>query len=229
VPMWLSFDWAVTFLGIIGAAAVGLAIIPDVEPNEALFAVLGEYLPTGLMGLAFVGALACAMSTSSSYFLVSGGVVGHDLQKVWRPKPTDAQKTLWTRIGIIISAVISIGLAFVFEKIMGVWVFQATIIICTCLIPVYFGTFSKKPPKKIAGTLATVVGLVLSIVWYILSVTVGEADEDIGTQIITWGDTQLWQEYGILIVVPIVLIVYFLGSIFGKKTAADDAVQEVSK
>ncbi len=230
VPMWLSFDWACTFLGIIGAAAVGLAIIPEVAPNEALFAVLGEYLPTGLMGLAFVGAMAAAMSTSSAYFLVSGGVVGYDLKKAFRKQdPSDSQKTWWTRYGIIISAVLSCGLAFVFEKIMSVWVFQATIIICTCLIPVYFGTFSRKPPKKIAGTLATVVGLVLSVVWYVLSVTVGEANEDIGTQIITWGDTQLWQEYGILIIVPIVLVVYIVANFLGKKTTADAAAQEVSK
>jgi uncharacterized protein (DUF486 family) len=123
--------------------------------------------------------------------------------------------------------VISIGLAFAFEKIMGVWVFQATIIICTSLIPVYFGTFSKKPPKKIAGTLATVVGLGLAIIWYILSLTVGHPDEDIGTQIMTIGGTDLWQEYGILIIIPIVIIVYLIASIFGKKTMADEAAQEV--
>jgi SSS family solute:Na+ symporter len=227
VPMWLSFDWAVTFLGIIGAAAVGLAIIPDVEPNEALFSVLGQYLPIGVLGLAFVGVLASAMSTADSYFLVSGGVIGYDLQKVWRPKATDKQKERWTKNGILISAVISIGLAFAFEKIMGVWVFQATIIICTSLIPVYFGTFSKKPPKKIAGTLATVVGLGLAIIWYILSLTIGHADEDIGTQIMTIGGTDLWQEYGILIIIPIVIIVYFIASIFGKKTMADEAPREV--
>lgn len=221
VPMWLSFDWAVTFLGLIGAAAIGLAIIPEVEPNQALFAVLGEYLPTGLLGLAFVGVLAAAMSTADSYFLVSGGVVGHDLQKVWRPQATDKQKERWTKNGILISAVISVGLAFVFEKIMGVWVFQATIIICTALIPVYFGTFSRKPPKKIAGTLATVVGLGLSVIWYILTVTIGYADDDIGTQIIMAGDTALWQEYGILMIVPIVFIVYVVANALGRKTMAD--------
>jgi SSS family solute:Na+ symporter len=229
VPMWLAFDWAVTFLGMIGAAAVGLAIIPDVEPNEALFAVIGQYLPVGLLGLFFVGAMAAAMSTASAYFLVSGGVVGYDLQRAFRKKePTDGQKTWGTRYGIILSAVISIGLAFVFQKIMGVWVFQATIIICTCLIPVYFGTFSKKPPKKIAGTLATIVGLALSIIWYILTVTVGEADEDIGTQIITWGETQLWQEYGILMIVPIVFVIYVVANALGKKTMPPKVAQEVS-
>jgi SSS family solute:Na+ symporter len=228
VPMWLSFDWAVTFLGMLGAAAVGLAIIPDVEPNQALFAVLGEYLPVGFLGLAFVGIFAAAMSTSDSYFLVAGGVIGYDLQKVWRPQVTDRQKERWTKNGILISAAISVGLAFVFEKIMGVWVFQATIIICTSLIPVYFGTFARKAPKKIAGTLATVVGLVLSLGWYIATVTIGYTDEEIGTQIIDVGETQLWQEYGILMIIPIVFIIYVVANFLGKKTVEDATTEGVS-
>lgn len=230
VPMWLSFDWAVTFLGLLGAAAIGLAIIPEVEPNQALFAMLGQYLPTGLLGLAFVGIMAAAMSTSSSYFLVAGGVVGYDLYKVWKRDPTDAGKERMTKIGIIISAIISVGLAFVFERIMGVWVFQATVIICTSLIPVYFGTFSRKPPKKIAGTLAAVVGLVLAIGWYVATVTIGVTDEDIGTQVIQIGDTVLWQEYGILMIVPVVFIIYVVANFLGKKTMGDgdDNRQEVS-
>ena len=106
---------------------------------------------------------------------------------------------------------------------MGVWVFQATIIICTCLIPVYFGVFSKKAPKKIAGTLAAVVGLALSVVWYASTLLFGHMDEDIGTYIISIGNMELWQEYGILYIVPIVLVVYLIANAAGKKTMQEVA------
>ena len=224
VPMWLAFDWCVSFIGILAAAAVGLGIIPEIAPNEALFAVLGQYLPTGLLGLFVAGVLACAMSTADSYFLVSGGVIGYDLYKgVFKPDATGEQCERVTKMGMLFSACLSLGLSFVFERIMGVWVFQATIIICTCLIPVYFGVFSKKAPKKIAGTLAAVVGLALSVVWYASTLLFGHMDEDIGTYIISIGNMELWQEYGILYIVPIVLVVYLIANAAGKKTMQEVA------
>jgi len=226
VPMWLAFDWCVSFIGILAAAAVGLGVIPDIAPNEALFAVLGTYLPTGLVGLFFAGVLAAAMSTADSYFLVAGGVIGYDLYKgVINPKASGDQCERMTKIGMLISAALSLTLSFAFDRIMGVWVFQATIIICSTLVPVYFGAFSKKAPKKIAGTLASLTGLVLSIVWYLMTILVGHEDEDIGTFIITIGGADFWQEYGILIITPIVLIVFLIANAVGKKTMAQEAAK----
>ena len=50
-----------SFLGILGAAAIGLAIIPEVEANEALFAIVGQYLPIGVMGIFVAGVMAHTM------------------------------------------------------------------------------------------------------------------------------------------------------------------------
>jgi SSS family solute:Na+ symporter len=236
VPMWLSFDWAVTFLGISAAAAIGLGVIPEVEPNQALFAMLGQYLPVGLLGLAFVGILAAAMSTSDSYFLASGGVIGYDLYKVVRPKSTGAQRQRMVKIGILISAVLSISLAFVFERIMTVWVFQATIIITTALIPVYMGTFLKKKPKRIAGTLSATVGLVLAVGYYLWIMIFGFWNENAAVQMLKLPamplidvpgvkSVNLWTEYGILIITPIVLVVFLVANWLGKEVEPDKAIE----
>jgi solute:Na+ symporter, SSS family len=227
VPMWLSFDWAVTFLGLMAAAAVGLGIIPEVEANEALFAIVGQYLPIGIMGIFVAGVLACAMSTADSYFLVAGGVVGFDIyKKMINPKADDKKVERVTKYGILGSAALSLLLSFTFERIMEVWVFQATIIITTALIPVYFGAFSKKAPKKIAGTLAAIVGLVLSLIWYIWSNFFGTWSEDWEVYVIKIGQVELWQEYGILIITPIVLIIYLIASALGKKTMENEPLTQ---
>ena len=227
VPMWLSFDWCVTFLGLMGAAAIGLGIIPEVEANEALFAVAGQYLPAGLVGLFVAGVFSAAMSTADSYFLVAGGVIGYDIYKnVINPNADQKQTERMTKIGVLISAALSLILCFTFERIMEVWVFQATIIIATCLIPVYFGTFSKKPPKKIAGTMATVFGFCASVVWYIWTNFFGTYNPDSEVYTVKIGNIELWQEYGILIITPIVLILYLLGNAFGKETAETGEVKE---
>jgi hypothetical protein len=109
-----------------------------------------------------------------------------------------------------------------FERIMEIWVFQATVILSVSLVPVYFGTFSKKPPKKIAGTLATGVGLTLSIIWYIWSNFFGTWSDDWEVYLVKIGNIEIWQEQGILIIVPIVIIIYLLGNVFGKETMADE-------
>lgn len=222
VPMWLAFDWCVTFLGIAGVAAIGLGVIPEVAPNEAVFAVWGEYLPAGLLGLATAGVFAAAMSTADSYFLVAGGVIGYDIYKgLMNPKATDERVERLTRYGMVVSAGISVGLAFVFERIMGVWVFQATVVICTCLVPIYFATFRKKKPKKVAGSVAMLTGLSLSILWYAVTIATGHFDEDVQTYIVSVGGVDFWQEYGILMITPFVLIVYLVADYFGRETVEE--------
>ena len=224
IPMWLSFDWCVTFLGILGAAAIGLGIIPEVEANQALFAIVGQYLPIGLLGVFLAGVLACAMSTADSYFLVGGGVIGYDLYKgVFKPDATSEQVERMTKIGMLISAVLSIALTFTFDAIMEVWVFQATIIVAVAVVPVYFGAFSKKPQKKIAGTLSTAVGLVFSIVWYIWANFFGTWSDDWEVYLVKIGNIEIWQEQGILIVLPLVIIIYLIANAVGKVTVEEAA------
>ena len=219
VPMWLSFDWCVTFLGILGAAAIGLAIIPEVEANEALFAIVGQYLPVGVMGIFVAGVLACAMSTADSYFLVAGGVIGVDLYRnIIKPDAKERNVERATKIGMLFSAAISIALALLFERIMEVWVFQATLIVTTSLIPVYFGAFSKKPQKKAAGAAAAGFGLIASIIWYVWTNFFGVWSEDWEVYVIKLGNVELWQEYGILIITPIALIIYLIVNAAAKKT-----------
>ncbi len=222
VPMWLSFDWCVTFLGILGAAAIGLGIIPEVEANQALFAVCGQYLPVGLLGVFVAGVFAAAMSTADSYFLVAGGVIGYDIYKnTINPKADSAKVEKMTKLGMLLSAALSIGLSFTFDAIMEVWVFQATIILSVALVPVYFGAFSKKPVKKIAGTLSTAVGLILSVVWYIWSNFFGTWSDDWEVYLVKVGKFEIWQEQGILIIVPTVIIIYLVANALGKKTVEE--------
>ncbi len=222
VPMWLAFDWVVTFLGILGAAAIGIGMIPEVEANQALLAIVGQYLPPGILGLFIAGVLACAMSTADSYFLVAGGVVGHDLYKrVINPEADTKKVEKVTKYGLLASAVISLALTFMFDRIMEIWVFQATIIVGVSLVPVYFGAFSKKAPKKIAGTLATTFGLVFSFVWYIWTNFFGVWSDDWEVYVVKIGGVELWQEQGILIIVPVVIVIYLIANALGKETMSE--------
>jgi hypothetical protein len=44
----------------------------------------------------------------------------------------------------------------------------------------------------------------------------------------TVGETELWQEYGILMIIPIVFVIYVVANALGKKTMPPKVAREVS-
>jgi solute:Na+ symporter, SSS family len=230
-PIWTAYEFACCMLGITAVAVVGLGMMGEPHANQALIAVVAKYIPAGFLGLFLAGVLAAAMSTADSYFLVSSGNLVYDLYRpLFKPDLSDDKLVSYTKRAVLISAAVSIGLAFYFERIMGVWVFQASIIINTILIPLYVAVFFKNfKATKLSGTLASAVGFFGTIGYYILITTAGYFSEDWETMVIDvtiFGRTfELWQEYGIFLIPPFVILAFILGQIFGKKNS-DSSLKE---
>jgi Na+/proline symporter len=224
-PIWTAYEFACCMLGLAAVAAVGLGVIGEPHANLALIAVVARYLPPGLIGLFLAGVLAAAMSTADSYFLVSSGNLVYDLYRpLFNPDLSSEKLMAYTRRAVIISAVISVALSFYFERIMGVWVFQASILINTVLIPLYASVFLKKLPKtRLSGSLATATGFFGTIFYYLLISTTGHFSEDWGTMVLQINfcgrSVELWQEYGIFLIPPFVLLAFLIGQLCGKEKA----------
>jgi SSS family solute:Na+ symporter len=222
-PIWTAYEFACCMLGLAAVAAVGLGVIGEPHANQALMAVAARYLPPGLIGLFLAGVLAAAMSTADSYFLVSSGNLVYDLYRpLFKPDLSTEKLVAYTRRAVIISAAVSVALSFYFERIMGVWVFQASILINTVLIPLYAAVFLKKLPKtRLSGSLATATGFFGTIIYYLLVTTAGHFSEDWGTMVLplTIGGrtVELWQEYGIFLIPPFVLLAFLIGQLCGKE------------
>ena len=222
-PIWTAYEFACCMLGLAAVAAVGLGLIGEPHANQALLAVALRYLPPGLTGLFLAGVLAAAMSTADSYFLVSSGNLVYDIYRpLFKPDLSQDKLVSYTRRAVIISAAISVALAFYFERIMGVWVFQASILINTVLIPLYAAVFLKKLKKtKLGGSLAAATGFFGTITYYLLVTTAGRFSKDWETMVLPLnigGKTvELWQEYGIFLIPPFVLLAFLIGQIWGKE------------
>ncbi len=220
-PIGTAYEFACCMLGLAAVAAVGLGMIGEPHANQALMAVAVRYLPPGLIGLFMAGVLATAMSTADSYFLVSSGNLVYDLYRpLFKPDLSSEKLVLYSRRAVIISAAVSVALSFYFERIMGVWVFQASILINTVLIPLYAAVFLKKLPKnRLGGSLATATGFFGTITYYLLVTTAGHFSEDWGTMVLPLnigGNTiELWQEYGIFLIPPFVLLAFLIGQFWG--------------
>jgi len=228
-PIWSAYEFACCMLGLAAAAAVGLGVIGEPHANQALMAVVARYLPPGLIGRFQAGVVAAAMSTADSYFLVSSGNLVYDLYRpLFRPHLSEEKLVAYSKRAVVVSAVVSVALSFYFERIMGVWVFQASIIINTVLIPLYAAVFAKKRLKsRLGGSLAVATGFFGTIAYYLLITTAGRFSEEWETMVLplTIGGrtVELWQEYGIFLIPPFVLLAFIIGNLCGKKESPERA------
>jgi Na+/proline symporter len=222
VAIWIAYDWLVTAGGMLAATAVAQGILaPDLHSNDALLVAVTHALPVGLVGLFLAGVLATSMSTIDSYSLVAGANFSYDLYRPLRkPDATDAELVWMTRVGVILSWVLGYMLAFMFSRLLSLWVFNASLLSSTVLVPIFAGLYWKGRPPPLAGILSCVFGAAAVIIYYFGLAQIGEYNETWGTFIWTFelggGTYSLWQEYALFFTLPISAIGFLIGIVLGK-------------
>lgn len=143
VGFWFIFDFLTTSTGLYARALLeSQHIAPPLS-----FPLLGhEFLPPLLSGLFLTGLLATIMSTVDSFSLLSAITIGYDLIGKFARKPKSS--TFYLKIGLIISAVISILLAILVPSVINIWLLLGNIFIPPMLLPVLACYYPKLNPGK---------------------------------------------------------------------------------
>jgi SSS family solute:Na+ symporter len=233
IGIWIVYDWLVTAGGMMAAAAVHAGDLPaDLHPNDALLTAVVYALPAGLVGIFLAGVLATAMSTIDSYTLVAGANISYDLYRpLAKPNASDQELVRYTRIGIVISFVLGYALAFMFDRLMALWVFTATFLTSTVLVPIFMGLYWKGKRTPLAGVMSCAFGLGSVIAYYIGIGRLGVENELWGTYIWTFSiggfPISLWQEYGLFFSLPTSLLGFAVGNALSRdgQTPAAEAPQ----
>lgn len=221
--IWTTFDWLVVAGGIAALAAVTSGILSsNVHPNDAFLIAVTYALPIGLSGIFLAGVMATAMSTIDGYTLVAGSNISYDMYRpLVNPEATDAQLVKATKIGIVIAWTLGYIIAFQFDRIMALLIFVTTVITSTVFVPVLMALFYRGKKTSLAGLLSCGAGLTSVLVFYIGMSQVGDYNELWGTYIFSFsiGDNtfSIWQEYALFFCLPISLLGFFIGNIFGNK------------
>ncbi len=217
--IWGSYDWIITILAMSAKTAVIQGLLPaDVAPDAALLTVVVAALPAGVVGLFIAGVLSTEMSTLDSYCLVAGGNVSYDIYKpVIKPDATDVDLIKTTRYGILLSWVLGFGMAVMFEQMLGLWVFLASILISSTLAPILLGLFIKNFRKPLAGFISASSGLISTIILNIYIMTMGTFDVAEETYIVQWFGIEFLQEFVMYITVPISIAGFFMGIFIHKR------------
>ena len=233
ILVWAAYDWLVTAGGMLGRAAIESGSLPaDIHPNDVLLTLVTFALPVGFAGIFLAGTIAAAMSTIDSYSLVAGGNLTYDLYRpLVKPEMSDRQLIRMTKWGIVVSWVLGYLLAFSFERLMALWVFVSTVLVSTVLVPIMMAIFWKGRKMPLAGLLSPAFGLVGMTFFYILIGSVGTPNETFGTYIwsieIAGVSIDLWQEYAAFFSLPLSLLGFVLGNVFGR-TPLDPSATELS-
>ncbi len=161
VGLWIIFDFLTNISGLYSKAA-----LPNLSKSVMAFPLLAEQiLPSGLKGLFYAALFATILSTLNSFLFLSATTFSNDF--VRRIKPNiDVVK--YTRIGLFVSIIISITLAYLIESVIDLWYTLGSICIPGIII-VILSTYYKafKIDSKII-TLEIIIGFLSGLSWYII-------------------------------------------------------------
>ena len=221
--IWGSYDWIITILAMAAKTGTLMKIMgdpiidPGVAPDAALLTIMVAALPVGALGLFMAGVLSTEMSTLDSYCLVAGGNVAYDIYRpAFKPDATDDELIRTTRYGILLSWLLGFAMAVSFEQMLGLWVFMASILISSTLIPILLGIYVPSFRKPLAGFLSAGLGLLSTIILNIYIMMTGTFDTVEETYIVQWFGIDFLQEFVMYITVPISFMGFFIGLVMDR-------------
>lgn len=217
IVLWGAYDWVITIMGIAAKTASLQGLIdPTIAADHSLILIMMTVLPAGVVGFFIAGVLATEMSTLDSYCLVAGGNISYDLYRPYLdPHASDEDLVRVTRAGVLASWAIGFGVALFFEQMLGLWVFLASILICSVLVPILLGLYVPAWRRPRAGLFGSGLGLVTVIAANLAIVLLGDFAPANDTYVLTVhfaGATwDIWQEHSMLFGIPASLLGFFGG------------------
>lgn len=165
IAFWALFDFLTLATGLYARM-----VLPHLEnPLMALPSLGQQVLPPVLMGLFFAGLLATVMSTVDSLGLISAITFGRDI--MWRLRPAGGDAVRWTRLGLIVTAGISLVLAWAFPSVVRLWYTIGSVAVPGLLVP-FLSTFRKEWKIPSMATMM-IVSSGISLVWLVVGVIRG--------------------------------------------------------
>jgi SSS family solute:Na+ symporter len=166
IVFWLVFDMMTNLTGLYAKAAFPLLS----ESKYAYPALADAVLPIGLRGLFYVGMLATVLSTVDSFMFTSATIIGREiLWRIWGNGVVSKEKQ-FVRIGLLVTAVVSVGVISVSSKIYLIWYSMSSVLVPALLLPLVVSYIPRfKPGRWLIESAMVIAGLV-SLSWYIIGV-----------------------------------------------------------
>ena len=170
---WALFDFLTTSTGLFAKG-----ILPDLTNPVLAFPLFAEQvLPAGIKGIFYAALFATILSTQISFLFLSGTTIGRDFiyHGVFRlrgPKSdfsaTDNESKLkrYTIIGLIISGIIAILLAYFIPSVIEIWYTIGSLFIPGIILPVISAYYPRIRVSNKIILFEMITAFISSTAWY---------------------------------------------------------------
>lgn len=168
VLFWVVFDMMTATVGLYARAALpGLT-----QPVMAYPLIAEALLPPVAKGFFFVGLLATMMSTLNTLMLVSGTMLGRDMFRIARGgrvpvagEGGDGNERRRVQWGMVVSAVLAIGLALAVPSVIKLWYVIGTTLVPGLLVPLVTSYFDDLRADARTAFYSMLGGWLTSLIW----------------------------------------------------------------
>jgi solute:Na+ symporter, SSS family len=156
------FDFLTTTTGLYSKAS-----LPDLSKPVLAFPLFAEkILSPGLKGLFYAALFATIMSTSNSFLFLSGTTIGRDFICRILPHAEDKKLNIYTIIGLILSGLLAVMLAYFIPSVIEIWYLIGSICIPGVILAVVSAYYPKLKINSGMMIAEMLVALSTSIIWY---------------------------------------------------------------
>lgn len=104
----------------------------DLDKSQAIFKLMVDFLPPGLLGLGLVAVLAILMTTVNSLVVVGGSTLFTDIIKPRLGNASERSQLVWVRFLTVIFGSCALGMAFVFPDLVKLLLMGAFVMMPIC-------------------------------------------------------------------------------------------------
>ena len=163
VFFWALFDFLTTSTGLYAKA-----VLPNLSNPVLSFPLYAEkVLGSGSKGIFYAAMFATIFSTLNSFIFLSATTLGRDF--IFKIKKSAKEKSIpaYTRIGLLISAVVSVAMAYFIQSVISIWYIVGSICIpgiILLLVGAYYGKY------RVSSSFALIeicAGVISSLFWFL--------------------------------------------------------------
>jgi SSS family solute:Na+ symporter len=162
IGCWAVFDLMTTSCGLYARA-----ILPELaDPVSSYPALALAVLPVGLLGLFMLAILATVMSTVDSYSFLAATTFSNDIMRRFGLIESD-QISRYTRLGLIVTTGLAIGMALLFRSVVEIWYVFGSIGTPALLLPVWSAFRGRRRYRPGWALRSILLSGSVSLVWWL--------------------------------------------------------------
>lgn len=161
---WILFDLLTTTTGLFSKA-----VLSEIENPVLAFPLYAEkILSSGSKGFFYAALFATIISTSNSFLFLSASTFGRDFIYKFYKKKHDNKLASYTRIGLIVSVIISIVLAYFVQSVIVLWYTIGSVCIPGIILLVFGAYYDRMKVSENIALIEITGAVIVSIIWILI-------------------------------------------------------------